>query len=57
MKTTRKENHFDVYAKFLLDCKKAMGSLDLDRLSVDDDYKNEVLRRVALHTSNNLEQA
>lgn len=40
-------NNFDVYAQFLLDCKKVMGTLDLDRLAFDSEYKAEVFNRIA----------
>lgn len=41
-------NNFDVYAQFLLDCKRVMGTLDLDKLANDSEYKAEVFSRIQL---------
>jgi hypothetical protein len=47
-------NNFDVYAQFLLDCKKVMGTLDLDRLAFDSEYKAEVFERIAQNADDQL---
>lgn len=41
-------NHYDVYAQFLLDCKEVMGTLDLEKLAYDDEYKAEFFKRISL---------
>jgi len=46
--TTMQAENFDVYAQFLLDCKKVMGTLDFDRLANDSEYKAEVFSRISL---------
>lgn len=40
------ENQFDVYAEFLIACKKVMGSVDFERLDSDSEYRTEVCQRV-----------
>jgi hypothetical protein len=37
---------YDVYAEFLLACKKVMGSVDFQRLDTDSAYRTEVCQRV-----------
>ncbi len=39
-------NQYDVYAQFLLECKKVMGTVDFERLDNDSEYKAEVCQRV-----------
>jgi hypothetical protein len=39
-------NQYDVYAEFLLECKKVMGSVDFERLDTDSAYRTEVCQRV-----------
>lgn len=39
-------NQFDVYAEFLLECKKVMGSVDFERFDHDSNYRTEVCQRV-----------
>jgi hypothetical protein len=39
-------NQFDVYAEFLLECKKVMGSVDFQRFDHDSDYRTAICERV-----------
>lgn len=48
------ENHYDVYAKFLLECKEAMGSVDFERLDNDSEYRTDVCQRIAAKVDNRL---
>lgn len=41
-------NQYDVYAHFLLACREVMGTLDLEKLANDPDYKDEFFNRIAL---------
>ncbi len=34
-------NQYDVYAQFLLECRKVMGTLDLEKLAYDEEFKAE----------------
>jgi len=47
-------NQYDVYAQFLLECRKVMGTLDLEKLAYDDEYKTEFFSRVSLKADDNL---
>jgi hypothetical protein len=47
-------NHFDVYAQFLLECKKVMGSVDFERLDKDNEYRTQVCQRIALNVDDSL---
>lgn len=46
--TPMQTDNLDVYAQFLLDCKKVMGTLDFDKLTNDSEYKAELFSRIAL---------
>jgi hypothetical protein len=39
-------NHYEVYAEFLIECRKAMGPLDFEKLAFDDEYQFEFFNRV-----------
>lgn len=39
-------NHFEVYAEFLIECRKAMGPVDFEKLAFDDEYQSEFFDRV-----------
>ena len=39
-------NHYEVYADFLIECRKAMGPLDFSKLAFDDEYQSEFFERV-----------
>ncbi len=39
-------NQYDVYAQFLLECKKVMGTVDFERLDKGSEYKAEICQRV-----------
>ena len=47
-------NQYDVYAQFLLACKKVMGAVDFERLDNDNEYRAEVCQRVALNADDSL---
>ncbi len=47
-------NEYDVYAEFLLACKDVMGSLDIDRLENDEEYKAEFFNNLSLEADDNL---
>lgn len=47
-------NQYDVYAQFLLACKELMGTLDLEKLSNDADYKDAILNRVAVRADDQI---
>ena len=47
-------NQYDVYAQFLLECRKVMGPLDLERLAYDEEYKNEFFERVSAKADDGL---
>ena len=49
-------NQYDVYAQFLLGCKKIMGTLDLEKLVYDEEYRTEFFNRVSLNSDNELFQ-
>lgn len=39
-------NHYEVYAEFLIECRKAMGAVDFEKLAFDDAYQAEFFERV-----------
>ncbi|MGQ0442609.1 MAG: hypothetical protein ACT4OH_04050 [Methylophilaceae bacterium] len=39
-------NHYEVYAEFLIECRKAMGPLDFEKLAFDEEYQSEFFNRV-----------
>jgi hypothetical protein len=39
-------DHFELYAEFLIECRKAMGPLDFEKLAFDEDYQFEFFNRV-----------
>lgn len=39
-------NHYEVYAEFLIECRKAMGPMDFEKLAFDDEYQAEFFSRV-----------
>ena len=39
-------NQYEVYAEFLIECRKAMGPLDFEKLAFDDEYQFEFFNRV-----------
>jgi hypothetical protein len=47
-------NQYDVYAQFLLECRKVMGTLDLEKLAYDEEYKAEFFNRVSVKADDNL---
>jgi hypothetical protein len=49
-------NQYDVYAQFLLECRKVMGTLDLEKLAYDEAYKSEFFSRVSLNADDGLFQ-
>jgi len=47
-------NQYDVYAQFLLECRKVMGTLDLEKLAYDEEYKAEFFSRISLSADDKL---
>ncbi len=45
-----------IYAQFLAQCKKVMGSYDLERLAYDETYKKEFFNSVELSADDQLFQ-
>ena len=39
-------NQYEVYAEFLIECRKAMGPTDFKKLAFDEDYQYEFFNRV-----------
>ena len=39
-------NHYEVYAEFLIECRKAMGPMDFKKLAFDEEYQSEFFNRV-----------
>jgi hypothetical protein len=49
-------NNIDVYAHFLAECRKVIGSFDLERLAYDQHYKTEFFNSVNLSADHQLFQ-
>jgi len=47
-------NQYEIYAQFLLDCRKVMGTLDLEKLAYDEEYKAEFFNRISLSADDKL---
>lgn len=47
-------NQYDVYAQFLLECKKVMGTVDFERLDADTAYRAEICQRVIAQADDRL---
>ncbi len=39
-------NHYEVYAEFLIECRKAMGPLNFEKLAFDEEYQYEFFNRI-----------
>jgi hypothetical protein len=48
--------NIDVYARFLAECRKVIGSFDLERLAYDQSYKTEFFNSVNLSADDQLFQ-
>jgi hypothetical protein len=51
-----RNNNIDVYAQFLAECRKVIGSFDLERLAYDESYKTEFFNSVNLSADDKLFQ-
>ena len=49
-------SNIDVYAQFLAECRKVIGSFDLERLAYDQNYKTEFFNSVNLSADDQLFQ-
>ena len=47
-------NHYEVYAEFLIECRKAMGPLDFEKLAFDEEYQFEFFNRVLANADDDI---
>ncbi len=49
-------SNIDIYAQFLVECRKVIGSFDLERLAYDQNYKADFFNSVNLSADDKLFQ-
>lgn len=47
-------NQYEMYAQFLIRCRKVMGPFDVEKLASDENYKADFFQRVALSADDDL---
>jgi hypothetical protein len=47
-------NHYEVYAEFLIECRKAMGPMDFEKLAYDEEYQAEFFNRVLANANDDI---
>ena len=47
-------NQYEVYAEFLIECRKAMGPMDFEKLAFDEEYQFEFFNRVLAGADKNI---